>query len=138
MKWEAYSIFPIKVSKIVLIPKGNDSDQKSHYPDTDEDGRSLPLSWTDVAKREDDDQKLLQSQEGQQQDGDFRGQHGQEAHETALHAVHPQQRVLLILPSVFEVEKANGEQVNAHQAVGTCGRIHAVHVGGSQYLVWAF
>lgn len=61
VKWETYSIFPIKVSKVIVIPKGNHSYQKSHHPDAAEDDQGLPLSRSDVTKGEDDDQELFQS-----------------------------------------------------------------------------
>lgn len=71
MKWETHSILPIKVSKIVFIPKWNNSYQKSHNPDAGEDGRGLTFPRVKVAEGKDDDQELLQRQVRQQQDGDF-------------------------------------------------------------------
>lgn len=121
MKWEADSIFPIKVAKIILAGEGNGRYEKSQPPGAAEGHRSLTLARAQVAERVDDDQELLQGQESQQQHRHLRGQRGQEAQEAARYTLHPQQRVLLILPSVLDVKGAHEEQVHPHEAVGTCG-----------------
>lgn len=120
MKWEADSVFPIKVAKIILAGEGNGRYEKSRHPDAGKDHGGLTLAQAQVAEREYDDQELLQGQECQQQHWDLCGQRGQEAQQAAGNTLHPQQRILLILPSVLDVKDAHGEQVHPHQAVGTC------------------
>lgn len=89
MKWEADSIFPIKVSKILLAGEGDGSYEKSQPPDAGEGHCSLALAQAQVTEGEYDDQELLQGQECQQQHRYLRGQRGQEAQEAAGYTLHP-------------------------------------------------